>query len=182
MPLIGTVKDLSLPGVKLVDLLRLPDERGIFTEIIRMDWKELIEEDNILQANLSITYPGIIRAWHRHKKGQTDYFLLIKGAIKVCAYNDDENSPTRGNLVEVTLSEHRMQILRIPGKYWHGFKVISHEPAYLIYFVNKLYDYTNPDEERRPWNDPNIIPTSINGRKDDPRIGKPWDWNRPPHR
>jgi dTDP-4-dehydrorhamnose 3,5-epimerase len=44
----------------------------------------------------------------------------------------------------------------------------------LIYFVNKLYNYDNPDEIRRTWNDP-IIPTSINGRIDDPRVGKPWD-------
>jgi dTDP-4-dehydrorhamnose 3,5-epimerase len=34
-----------------------------------------------------------------------------------------------------------MQILRVPGKYWHGFKVVGNESAYLIYFVNKLYDY-----------------------------------------
>jgi len=37
-----------------------------------------------------------------------------------------------------------------------------------------------PEEEeeikerlRRPWNDPTIIPKSINGRTDDPRVGKP---------
>jgi len=40
--------------------------------------------------------------------------------------------------------------------------------------MNKLYDYDNPDEIRRPWNDP-IVPESINGRTDDPKVGKPWD-------
>ncbi|MGQ9468434.1 MAG: hypothetical protein ACUVTD_01190 [Nitrososphaerales archaeon] len=39
-------------------------------------------------------------------------------------------------------------------------------------FVNKLYDYDNPDEVRRPWNDP-IIPESINGKTEDPKVGKP---------
>jgi len=52
----------------------------------------------------------------------------------------------------------------------------------LIYFVNKLYDRENPDEERRPWNDQTVNPRSINGRSDDPRIGKPWDWSYPPHK
>jgi len=39
--------------------------------------------------------------------------------------------------------------------------------------------YTPEEEEeikerlRRPWNDPTIIPKSINGRTDDPRVGKP---------
>jgi dTDP-4-dehydrorhamnose 3,5-epimerase len=68
------VRELTLPGVKLVDLARLPDERGVFTEIMRADWGELLGEDNIVQANFSVTYPGIVRAWHRHVRGQADYF------------------------------------------------------------------------------------------------------------
>jgi dTDP-4-dehydrorhamnose 3,5-epimerase len=182
MPLSTAVKELNLPGVKLVDLARFPDERGVFTELMRSDWRDLLEEDSIVQANLSVTYPGIVRAWHRHLRGQTDYFLVLKGSIKVCAYDDDESSPTKGHFVEVVLSEDRMQILRVPGRYWHGFKVLSHEPVHLIYFVNRLYDYISPDEERRPWNDPKVIPICINGRTDDPRVGKPWDWLQPPHR
>jgi len=181
MPIQSPIKELPLPGVKLADLQRFPDERGIFTEILRSDWKELLGEDSIVQANFSVTYPGIVRAWHRHERGQVDYFLVVKGAIKVCAY-DDEKSPTRGHLVEVILSDARPQILRVPGHYWHGFKVVGNEPAYLIYFVNKLYDYANPDEKRRPWNDPKVVPVAINGRKDDPRVGKPWDWLYPPHK
>lgn len=182
MPLLGKVKELPLSGVKLADLMRFPDERGIFTEIMRTDWSELLNGDQLIQANFSLTYPGIIRAWHKHERGQVDYFLVIKGTIKVCAYDEEEGSKTKGHLVEVTLSEDRMQILRIPGRYWHGFKVVSPEPAYLIYFVNKLYDYKNPDELRRPWNDPNIVPKVINGKTDDPRVGKPWDWFYPPHK
>jgi len=69
MPLLTEVKELPLPGVKLVDVTRFPDERGIFTEIMRSDWKELLGEDSIVQANLSVTYPGIVRAWHKHERG-----------------------------------------------------------------------------------------------------------------
>jgi len=182
MSLLNSIKELPLPGVKIASLERFPDERGTFTEIMRKDWKELLEGDSIAQVNLSITHPGIIRAWHRHKRKQVDYFLVLKGSLKVCIYDDQENSPTKGHLVEAVLSEHKMQILRVPGKYWHGLKVLGHEPACLLYFVNNLYDYADPDEERRPWNDPNMIPAVINGKKADPRIGKPWDWNYLPHR
>jgi dTDP-4-dehydrorhamnose 3,5-epimerase len=182
MPLLTAVREQHLPGIKIADLAKFPDERGAFAELMRTDWGELLGEDSVVQANFSMTYPGITRAWHRHNRGQVDYFLVLRGSIKVCAYDDDQGSPTRGHLVEVVLSEDRMQILRVPGKYWHGFKVVSHEPAYLIYFVNKLYDYANPDEERRPWNDPSIIPVAINGKRDDPRVGRSWDWNYPPHR
>jgi len=182
MPLLGQVRELALPGVRLVDLARFPDERGVFTEVMRSDWKELLGEDQIVQANLSVTYPGIVRAWHRHARGQVDYFLVVRGTAVVCAYDDEEGSPTQGHMVEVVLSSDRMQLLRVPGKYWHGFKAAGVEPVYLVYFVNRLYDYKNPDELRRPWNDPTIVPRAINGKTDDPRVGKPWDWFYPPHK
>ncbi|MEM2944811.1 MAG: dTDP-4-dehydrorhamnose 3,5-epimerase family protein [Thermoproteota archaeon] len=172
-----TVRELALPGVRLFDLTRFPDERGIFTEIMRSDWKSLLGEDPINQANLSVTYPGVVRAWHKHEKGQVDYFLVLKGSVKVCVYDDED-----AHLLEVVLSEDRMQVLRVPGHYWHGFKVVSPEPAYLVYFVNRLYDYEKPDEVRRLWNDPQIVPRKINGKADDPRCNRPWDWFYPPHR
>jgi len=53
--------------------------------------------------------------------------------------------------------------------------VVGNESAYLIYFVNKLYDYTNPNEKDGQWNDPKIVPVAINGRTDDPRVNKPWN-------
>ena len=182
MPLMGSVRELPLPGVKLADLARFPDERGVFAEVMRADWGELLGEDSVVQVNLSVTYPGVVRAWHRHLRGQVDYFLVVKGSIKVCAYDDREGSPTKGHLVEVVLSESRAQVLRVPGHYWHGFKVVGPEPALLVYFVNRLYDYGSPDEERRPWDDPAVVPIAINGRMDDPRCGKPWNWLAPPHR
>ncbi len=171
------VKELPLPGVKIAEVARFQDERGFFHEVMRSDWKQLLGDDVIVQANLSITYPGIVRAWHRHLRGQVDYFLVVKGAIKVCAYDDETQ-----HLVEVVLTDYKPQLLRVPGHYWHGFKAIGVEPAILVYFTTKLYDYQNPDEERRPWNDPSIKPKLINGRADDPRCGKPWDWFYPPHR
>lgn len=166
-----------LEGIRIKPIKRRFDERGFFTEIIRKDRRELLDKDELAQANLSMSYPGIIRAWHRHLRGQTDYFIVLKGALKICAYDDESKE-----LDEVISTGQEPQIVRVPGFYWHGFKVVSNEPAWLLYFVNRLYDYKKPDEERRPWNDSTIIPKSINGKTGDPRIGKPWDWNYPPHK
>jgi dTDP-4-dehydrorhamnose 3,5-epimerase len=166
-----------LQGINIKPLKRSADERGVFTELFRSDWKELLGEDNIAQANFSITYPNIIRAWHRHVKGQVDCFITLNGATKICAYDEETRE-----LTEIVSTAQTLQVTRVPGKYWHGFKALGNEPAWLLYFVNKLYDYDNPDEERRPWNDPAIVPKTINGKKDDPRTGKPWDWNHPPHK
>ncbi len=98
--------------------------------------------------------------------------MTISGAMKICAYDDETRE-----LDEIISTGDNLQLVRVPGHYWHGFRVIGDEPTTLIYFANRLYDYSHPDEIRRPWNDPNVIPDSINGRKDD-RCGKPWDWFR----
>lgn len=166
-----------LPGLRVKPLNRMPDERGSFTEIFRADWKDLVEDDVIVQANHSVTYPGIIRAWHRHMRGQIDYFLCVKGAIKIGAYDDKI-----GELDEVVSTGQKLQVVRVPGHFWHGFKAVGDETAFLVYFTTNLYDPANPDEERRSWSDPTLVPKSVNGKKDDPRVGKPWDWNLPPHK
>jgi dTDP-4-dehydrorhamnose 3,5-epimerase len=168
-----SVKNYDLPGLRTYDLKILPDERGFFCEALRQDWKEFLEDDDIVQANLSYSYPGMIRAWHRHTRGQVDYFLVLQGAMKICAYDDKLESPTNGRLVEVVASGHRPQIVRIPGHYWHGTKTVGSDPSLTVYFVNRLYDYRQPDEERRPWDDPTIV---------DPVTGRPFDWNKPPHK
>jgi dTDP-4-dehydrorhamnose 3,5-epimerase len=116
-------------------------------------------------------------------QGQIDYFLVVQGALKICAYDDNQESPgTKGKLIEIIATSRKPQIVRVPGFYWHGFKNVNNEPSLLVYFVNRLYDHKNPDEIRRPWNDPEIVPSEINGNKTDPRIGKSWDWLYPPHK
>ena len=166
-----------LQGVRVKPIKRLPDERGFFTEVMRSDWKDLFEEDTVAQANLSWTYPSVIRAWHRHLRGQTDYFLALKGSIKIGIFDDKTQE-----LNEIISSALNLQLVRVPGHFWHGFKAVGDESAMLLYFTTRLYDPANPDEERRPWNDPSLIPKIINGKKDDSRIGKAWDWNLPAHK
>ena len=134
-----------LPGVRVYEIKKFPDERGFFAEGMRSDWAELLEGDKITQSNVSMSYPGMIRAWHRHRRGQVDYFVVVRGAMKICAYDDDPASPTKGQLDEVIASAERLQVVRIPGKYWHGTKTVFPEPSLTFYMVNRLYDYKNPD-------------------------------------
>lgn len=166
-----------LKGIVVKQLKRFFDERGSFTEILRTDWKEILGQHQIVQANFSVSYPGVVRAWHRHLRGQTDYFLVLKGALNICAYDDESQG-----LDEIISTDQNLQVVRVPGHYWHGFKVIGNEPAFLLYFTTRLYDYKNPDEQRRPWNDPTTVPKLVNGKKNDPRVGKPWDWFAAPHK
>ena len=171
-----------IEGIVVKEIKRFFDERGFFSELLRDDWKDLIFDDQLKQVNLSFSYPGVVRAWHRHIKGQIDYFVCITGAIKVCAYDDREDSKTNGELDEIILSEDKLEIARVPGILWHGYKALGTEPIKMLYCVNHLYKYETPDEERRPWNDPTIIPKSINGNTNDWRVGKVWDWYFSPNK
>jgi len=156
-----------LDGVRVIDIKKLPDERGFFAEVFRQDWKEFVGGDKIVQANISMMYPGVIKAWHRHVRGQVDYFLVLKGAIKLCIYDESKKQ-----LDEIILSGERLQIAHVPGHYWHGTKALGSEPSLVLYLVTKLYDYKNPDEERKNWNDSSIVDSS----------GKLFDWNKPPNK
>jgi dTDP-4-dehydrorhamnose 3,5-epimerase len=159
-----------LSGIAIKPLRRIPDERGSFAEVMRADWKEVFG-DEILQANMSVSYPGTVRAWHKHERGQIDRFVVIRGALKICAYDDDDRE-----LAEIISTGESPQVVKVPGHYWHGFRAIGNESSVLVYFVNKLYDKSDPDEVRRPWNDASIAPRSINGSTNDPRCNEPWDW------
>jgi dTDP-4-dehydrorhamnose 3,5-epimerase len=170
------IKEYAVAGVQSYEITRVPDERGFFSEVLRQDWQTFIDEW-ITQVNVSYSYPDIVRAWHRHLRGQVDYFYVLKGAMKICCYDEENRS-----LAEIIASEQNPMIVRVPGKYFHGTRTISDEPSLTVYFVNRLYDYKEPDEERIAWNDPRIVPLEINGNRNDPRVNKPWDWFYPPHR
>ena len=64
------MKEYALKGVKTYPINILPDERGFFSEVLRTDWKEFLEGEQVNQINLSYSYPNIVRAWHKHTRGQ----------------------------------------------------------------------------------------------------------------
>lgn len=141
------------------------DERGQLTEIWRSDWDFYAGDDQPAMSYVSETHPGIIRAWHRHNRGQIDHFVVPRGKAKVAIYDEREDSPTEGELDTYIIGEGNMKAIRVPGDCWHGFKAVGDERALLVNFPTKLYDYEDPDEERLPY--------------DTDRI--PLNWEEPPH-
>ena len=115
-----------LKGLIIRPIKRFHDERGFFTELMRTDWADLFGEDQVAQANFSSTYPGVIRAWHRHLRGQNDYFLVLEGAIEICVYDEKTQE-----LDEIVSSSLEFQAVKVPGRFWHGFKNIGNKPATL---------------------------------------------------
>jgi dTDP-4-dehydrorhamnose 3,5-epimerase len=152
-----------IEGVQTRQLRVNADERGHLVEIYRDDW-DMYDPDPSM-SYYSMTYPGIVRAWHRHRRGQVDHFVCPSGRMKVGVYDDREGSGTRGEVDTFVIGEHDQMAVRIPGDCWHGFKAIGETPAFLVNFPTNLYDYDDPDEERLPYDTPEI----------------PLDWDEAPH-
>lgn len=141
-----------IDGVEVKKLRTNADERGALTEMLRND--DAIFE-GFGQCYFSVSYPGVIRAWHYHRK-QTDYFCCLKGMIKLPLYDGREGSATHGEINEFFIGEQNLAVVKIPIGVMHGFKVISSEPAYLVNLPTVAYDPSDPDEYRVPYDSPDI--------------------------
>ena len=147
-----------IEGVKVRRAKVIPDERGRLGEILRCDdpWFEKFG-----QVYFTTTYPGVVKAWHYHRK-QIDNFYVIQGLVKIVLYDKRDDSPTRGVVNEIYLGEHCPGLLRIPPDVLHGWMCVSPKEAYILNVVSEAYDYANPDEFRTDPHDNDI----------------PYDWTR----
>jgi len=115
-------------------------------EILRCD-DEIFNQFG--QVYLTTAYPGVVKAWHYHKK-QTDNFTCIKGMMKVVLYDSREGSVTRGELNEFFLGDLNPMLVSVPPLVYHGFKAIGKEIAYFLSVPTLAYNYADPDEFRLP--------------------------------
>src|SRR3989304_2251232 len=78
-----------MAAIETKQLRVFADDRGFFSEIMRHDWKEFFGGKLPVQSNLSINYPGVVKAWHRHERGQVDYFVVVGGAVKIATWDEE---------------------------------------------------------------------------------------------
>lgn len=148
-----------IEGTVLEDLVTHTDERGFFREIIRVTDEFFAE--GFGQWSHSLMYPGVIKAWHIHKK-QIDWWYVCNGLLKVALHDTRPDSPSYRETMEFLMGDDRpARLLRIPPGVAHGCKCLS-GPANLLYVTSSVYD---PDDEGRIAHD-------------DPEIG--YDWLKGP--
>jgi dTDP-4-dehydrorhamnose 3,5-epimerase len=147
-----------IDGVIVKKLRAIPDERGMLMEMLRRD-DPFFEQFG--QCYLTTAYPGVVKAWHYHKK-QTDHFTVIRGMAKVVLFDDRDGSPTRGEINQFFMGEQNPILVRIPTGVHHGFKNIGTVECIVINTTDHPYNPAEPDEFRLP-----------------PRTDQiPYDWER----
>ena len=133
-----------IQNVQVKPLKVMADERGRLMEMLRSD-------DPIFkgfgQLYLTTAYPGVVKAWHYHKK-QWDHFVCVRGMAKVVLFDSREQSRTRNEVNEFFLGDHHPILLQIPPLVYHGFKCVGDGEAIIINCPTECYVYDNPDEFR----------------------------------
>jgi len=144
-------------GVALKPLKVIPDERGRLMECLRNDDELFIKFG---QLYMTTTYPGVVKGWHKHNV-QWDNAVCVKGMLKLALYDARDDSPTRGEVQELFIGEHKPLLVRIPPGVWHGWKCVSTEEAYIVNAPTEVYAYDDPDQDELPHDTDQI----------------PYDWN-----
>jgi dTDP-4-dehydrorhamnose 3,5-epimerase len=152
-----------IEGVKIKQLRVIPDERGRLMEILRKDDDIFIKFG---QVYVTTVYPGVVKAWHYHKK-QTDNIACIWGMIKLVLYDSRNKSKTYKLINEFFIGIYNPLLIQIPPLVYHGFKGISENESIVINCPTHVYNYNQPDEFRIP-------PHS----KDQTFEKIPYDWTR----
>ena len=135
-----------IQGVKVKNLKSIADERGRLMEIMRCD-EPLFEKFG--QVYLTTNYPGVVKAWHFHRR-QSDYICCLKGMVKVVLYDARQESPTHKEISEFFIGDLNPTLISIPPGVYHGWKCISTEESLMISIPTEPYDYVHPDEYRLP--------------------------------
>jgi len=147
-----------IAGIKIKKTKVIPDERGRLMEIFRSD------DDLFLkfgQVYITTTYPGVIKAWHKHEE-QVDNFVCIQGMIKLVLFDCRDASQTFKELNKFYLGIHNPMLIQIPSGVYHGWMCISENEAVVINVPTEVYNYKSPDEQRIDPHDNDI----------------PYDWKR----
>jgi dTDP-4-dehydrorhamnose 3,5-epimerase len=142
----------AIHDVVIKKLVTHSDDRGYFREVVRADDQQL---SHFGQSSITKTYPGVIKAFHWHHL-QDDIWYVVDGMARVVLYDRRPGSPTEGVTQVVYAGEDNPVVILIPIGVAHGYQVLGNKPVVLFYHVTQAYDPQRPDEQRIPFDDPQI--------------------------
>ncbi len=149
-------KDLSIPGVVLIERKIFEDSRGFFDEFYKSsEFKQHKIDKSFIQVNHSFSKKGVLRGLHYQLMPyeQAKLVCVISGQIYDVVVDVRKGSPSYGKWLAEVLSSQNRKMLYIPAGFAHGFCVMS-DSADVIYYCTK--EYSTKDERGILWNDPKL--------------------------
>ena len=152
--------DELIDGVIVREVLHVPRDHGIITELYRPQWDPTGMP--VVHAYQSRLYPGAIGAWSCHAR-TVDRLFVNQGNLKVVLYDGRENSRTAGKVNELYVGDARPALVVLPVGVWHGLQNLGDSDALILNFPSEAYNYADPDHYRLP-SDTTEIPYTWNSR------------------
>ena len=151
------VRELAIPGVKVLTPERHDDARGCFCEVYnRRTLSELGIDSEFVQDNHSVSVrKWTVRGLHFQAppRAQDKLVRVVRGSVFDVAVDLRRRSPTYGRHVSVVLSARAWNQVLVPVGFAHGFMTL--EPDTEV--VYKVSDHYSPEHDTGlAWNDPSL--------------------------
>jgi len=128
-----------IEGVLLTKLKIIPGDSGDVLHAMKKTESSFL---GFGEAYFSTIRKDAVKAWKRHRK-MTLNLIVPCGKIKFVLYDERNNSPSYGEILEITLSRNNYQRLTVPPMVWMGFKGMDNDLNMLLNIADMAHD---PDD------------------------------------
>jgi dTDP-4-dehydrorhamnose 3,5-epimerase len=145
--------DKTIDGVSVREVLHVPRDHGVITEIFRPEWDPTgLPVVHIYQSRL---YPKALGAWSCHQRS-TDRLFVNQGQLKIVLFDGREDSKTNGLIMELHAGDARPSLIVVPPGVWHGLQNLGSTDALILNCPTEAYDYKDPDHYRLAYDSAEI--------------------------
>ena len=145
----------AIQGVEIVELKRFSDDGGSLTELGRLSSgiHTALPGFEVKQINYSEMDPGVIKAFHVHRRQTDVWFIPPSDKMLVVLVDVRSGSPTEKVARRLPMGDGASRLVRIPPGIAHGVKNIGASRGRIIYFVDVQFQAAPAecDEGRLPW-------------------------------
>ena len=146
-------------GVTFRDATTHVDARGTVCEIFDPRWGW--HPDPLVFVYTWTLRPGWVKGWALHREHEDRYFVLA-GELRIVLYDERSDSPTRGLVAEVYLTQLRRRLMNIPAGVWHADHNVGTSDVVVVNCPTIPFDHASPDKYRLPL-DTDRIPFRFQG-------------------
>lgn len=143
---------ISIEGVQIIPLRTFTDERGTVYHMLKATDPHFRQFGEVYFSSVNA---GVIKAWKNHRRVIVN-FACILGRIKLVLYDDRDDSPTKGQVMEVLLGPDNYALAVIPPGVWNGFRGLSQPHAIIASCATEPHDSAefirlDPTDRRIPY-------------------------------
>ena len=129
----------------------IADARGSVMHHLRSDSPSFAAFGEVYSSTI---FQGSVKAWKKHRRVSQNIVVPV-GSVRFVIFDDRVDSPSRGELYEITIGRERYGLLHIPPGVWYGFQGVAQGESVLVNCVDEPHD---PAESERLPEDSVAIP------------------------